>query len=300
MTEDRIPSTVLVVDDSPDTLSYINDTLENAGISSLVALEGKQALTISKRLQPDMILLDAIMPGMDGFEVCRALKADPELADIPVIFMTGLSDSENIVKGLEAGGVDYLTKPVNGDELIARMKVHLNNARKASSAQQALDASGQYLLSVNLEGVIQWSTPQSRALLARSVDDHQQWQKQEFAPQLHSWLATNPAVNSVLNVQKTEQPLQVSLLELNHHALLKLLDCKQVNGAQLLQTKLSLTKREAEVLLWTAQGKTNREVAQILTMSPRTVNKHLEQVFTKLEVDNRTAAAGIAIRLLEA
>ena len=79
---------VLVVDDSPDALSLIHDTLEAANMDVLVALEGKQASTIAKRIRPDIILLDAIMPNMDGFETCRQLKADPSLASIPVIFMS--------------------------------------------------------------------------------------------------------------------------------------------------------------------------------------------------------------------
>ena len=125
----RTASVVLVVDDSPESLSLINDTLEQNGYDVLVALEGRQALTIVERIRPDMILLDAIMPHMDGFETAAQLKRNPAFADIPVIFMTGLSDSASIVRGLEAGGVDYLTKPVDPDELVARMKVHLRNSR---------------------------------------------------------------------------------------------------------------------------------------------------------------------------
>ncbi len=139
---------VLVVDDSPEALKLTNDVLEEAGVSVLVALEGKQALTIARRLRPDMILLDAVMPHMDGFETCRLLKADPELAGIPVIFMTGLADTDNIVKGLEAGGVDYLTKPIRPDELLARIRVHIQNARLTHSACSALDSTGQHLFTV--------------------------------------------------------------------------------------------------------------------------------------------------------
>jgi PleD family two-component response regulator len=105
---------VLIVDDSPETLSMLNDTLDAAGITVLVALEGQQALTIAASISPDIILMDAIMPNMDGFETCRRLKENPDLAHIPVIFMTGLTDSESVVRGLEAGGVDYINKPVNG------------------------------------------------------------------------------------------------------------------------------------------------------------------------------------------
>ena len=121
MTTNQKKDVVLVVDDSPESLSVINDILDQAGFTVLVALEGQQALNIANNITPDMILLDAIMPNMDGFETCRRLKASHELSHIPVIFMTGLSDTESVVKGLEAGGVDYIQKPVKGDELLARI-----------------------------------------------------------------------------------------------------------------------------------------------------------------------------------
>ena len=95
---------------------------------------------------PDVILMDALMPGTDGFETCRRLKQNKALAHVPVIFMTGLSDTEHIIEGLEAGGVDYVTKPIVPGELLARIRVHLANARIAHSARTALDAFGRFLL----------------------------------------------------------------------------------------------------------------------------------------------------------
>ena len=104
MTDLNQTDIVLVVDDSPDALSLINDALETEGLDVLVALEGKQALTIAKRIRPDVILLDAVMPVMDGFETCKQLKANTELADIPVIFMTGLSILTILYVGLKLAG----------------------------------------------------------------------------------------------------------------------------------------------------------------------------------------------------
>ncbi|WP_188149938.1 response regulator, partial [Teredinibacter waterburyi] len=86
---------ILIVDDSPDTLGMLNDALENTGMTTLVALDGNQAITIAQKLTPDVILLDAIMPIIDGFETCEKLKSNPALRNIPVIFMTGLSDTES-------------------------------------------------------------------------------------------------------------------------------------------------------------------------------------------------------------
>ncbi|WP_207061165.1 response regulator transcription factor [Motiliproteus sp. SC1-56] len=291
--------TVLVVDDSADALSLINDTLERAGMDVLVALEGKQALTIARRIRPDIILLDALMPVMNGFETCSALKADPSLASIPVIFMTGLADTEDVVRGLEVGGVDYLTKPIRPDELLARMKVHLSNARLTRSAQSALDSTGQHLLTVNVRGELLWATPQAYALLARARAD-EQWLQQALAPQLVRWFAHQPELGQKLALSQLDYPLTVKLVEHlpNGEQLLKLLDGERPGGAALLRQQLALTERESEVLFWIANGKTNREASEILAMSPRTVNKHLEQIFPKLGVENRTSAAGIALRLM--
>ena len=94
--------------------------------------DGLEAISVCRKNKYDLILMDLSMPNMDGFEACRELKKNPELVDVPVIFMTGLSDSEHVVKGLESGGIDYVNKPINLDELLARIKVHLNNSRQAT------------------------------------------------------------------------------------------------------------------------------------------------------------------------
>lgn len=298
MTHSDQQDIVLVVDDSPDSLSLISDVLEEANISVLVALEGRQALTIAQRLRPDMILLDAVMPKMDGFETCRQLKADPALADIPVIFMTGLSETENIVQGLEAGGVDYLTKPIKPNELLARMKVHLSNARLTASAQTALDSTGQYLLTVNQNGQLLWATPQVRELMNQS-DLSLPELHQSLSQELKYWLQHSPQAQQKLKLEKLDLPLSVVFIEKRapQEFLLKLITDVEVSDQELFQTKLSLTVREAEVLHWIASGKTNREIGEILSISPRTVNKHLEQVFQKIGVENRTAAASVALKI---
>ena len=292
--------TVLVVDDSPDALSLIHDALEQEGMEVFVALEGKQGLTIAQRMQPDIVLLDAVMPQMDGFETCLHLKQDPKLSQIPVIFMTGLSDTQHIVKGLECGGVDYLTKPIQPRELIARMRVHLSNAKVASQAQQALDSTGQKLLTVDSLGQIQWATPQAVALFARAgIEDC--WHHGPLAEQFKIWLQTSPLIDEKFSLQKLGLGLGIKLLgqQPDNHWLIKIMDEDRVDAA-LLRQQLQLTDRESEVLFWIANGKTNREAAEILSMSPRTVNKHLEQIFPKLGVENRTAAAGVALRVLVA
>ncbi len=205
---------VLIVDDVPDNLALLSDALDEAGYMVLVALDGASALERMQRRRPDVILLDAMMPGMDGFETCRRIKAQAGIADIPVLFMTALTDSEHVVEGFAAGGIDYVTKPIRPDEVLARVAAHLRTARTLQTARNAPGA-------------------------AQSLDD------------------------------------------------------EQVREA--LAARFQLTGREVEVLHWVACGKTNRDIGDILGLSPRTVNKHLEHVYVKLGVETRTAAAAVAM-----
>jgi len=299
MTPIQQKETILVADDSSETLSFINDTLEAAGFNVLVALEGKQALTIARRIRPDMILLDAMMPSLDGFATCMELKKLSDLSAIPVIFMTGLSDTESVVKGLAAGGVDYLTKPINPEELVARMQVHLNNARLTSSAWRALDSTGQFLFSINAEGKVIWATPQTHALFAKAKADAE-WRDGAMARQLVRWFDLRPQLSQQFSLDDLEYHLACVYLQTlpNNEKLLKLVDAGKAGGEVLLKQTLKLTQRESQVLFWISNGKSNRDIGEILGMSPRTVNKHLEQIFPKLGVENRTAAARIALKTL--
>jgi DNA-binding NarL/FixJ family response regulator len=297
---------VLVVDDSPETLRMLTDAIEEAGMTVLVAREGDYALSIIERVLPDVVLLDALMPGMDGFETCRRLKQNKAFAHVPVIFMTGLSDTEHIIKGLEAGGVDYVTKPLVPGELLARIRVHLANARISHSARTALDAFGRFLLAANGAGKILWCTPQTARLLGGAFKD---FDTNEYVlpRQVQDWLhqcaagrtsSMSPSIN--LNASGLTPKLQ--LLYVGQvgpdENLLRLVESNLGSDQTVLKQKLLVTEREAEVLLWIARGKSNRDIAEILNLSPRTVNKHLEQIYAKLGVENRTSAAALAVRTL--
>jgi DNA-binding response OmpR family regulator/DNA-binding CsgD family transcriptional regulator len=292
---------VLVVDDSIDTIHMLNDVLESEKFTVLVALEGAQALTITQNMRPDIILLDAVMPHMDGFETCQRLKQIPQLADVPIIFMTGLSDTEHIVKGLGAGGVDYVTKPIKTDELIARMRVHLANAHMTQTARAALDTAGHYLLTLDLQGQLRWATPQAHQLLSKSQATQDNQLQNSISKQLRDWLQHKPDVGRQLVLSGLSQALSVEVVSVmdGREYLLRLTAVHQVDqDTRLLRQHFAVTGREADVLLWIAKGKTNREIAQILDMSPRTVNKHLEQIFRKLGVENRTSAAATTLKCL--
>lgn len=300
ITESKKRDVALIVDDSPETLRLLTDALDGAGMTVMVALDGAAAMRIVDQITPDIVLLDAVMPGLDGFETCKRLKRDAGLDHVPIIFMTGLTETEHIVRGLEAGGVDYVTKPIVVEEMLARIRVHLANARLTQSARAALDVSGRYLLAVNGVGKIMWATPQAQKLLsdalsAESDDDVvlpdpiPQWLDQARKGKAGSKAAIMTALpgNEALRLQ------YMGRLG-SHEFLLRLAKDSGTETPAEFSSELGLTTREGEVLSWLSKGKTNRDIAQILGLSPRTVDKHLEQIYSKLGVENRTAAAAIA------
>ncbi len=139
---------ILLVDDNTTNLQILHQTLDGRGYRLLIAKNGESALAITHEVKPSLILLDIMMPGMDGYEVCRRLKADPETKEIPVIFLSALDDTANKVKGLDLGAVDYISKPFQAEEVIARVNTHLTiSSLKKSLAEKnkALQASNEIL-----------------------------------------------------------------------------------------------------------------------------------------------------------
>lgn len=300
---DQRRDTILVVDDTPETLGFLTDTLDHAGLTVLIATDGDSALRLIEQITPDLVLMDALMPGLNGFETCRRMKRDKAMAHLPVIFMTGLTETENVLEGLAAGGVDYVTKPLVIDELLARIRVHLANARMAAGSRAALDATGRFLLATDARGKLLWCTPKARALLMElfPVPGH------AFASlpatvmtQLPQLRADATSGQARLLVDVNGRKIEISMLSPigPDELLFRLTELSTTLDEQRLQQTLSLTSRESEVLLWISRGKANREIGEILAISPRTVNKHLEQIFVKLGVENRASAAARAVRAL--
>jgi DNA-binding NarL/FixJ family response regulator len=300
ITETRKRDIALVIDDSPETLRLLTDALDGAGMTVMVAMDGAAAMRIVDQITPDIVLLDAVMPGMDGFETCRRLKRDAGLSNVPVIFMTGLAETEHIVAGLEAGGVDYVTKPIVIEEMLARIRVHLANARLTQSARAALDVSGRYLLAVSRQGKIMWATPQAQKLLSDKLAAGTDEELALPQPMLE-WLEQaqkGKAGSKTTGMASFPNDEQLRLQYMGklgpNEFLLRLARDTSTNLPAEFSSELGLTTREGEVLSWLSKGKTNRDIAQILGLSPRTVDKHLEQIYAKLGVENRTAAAAIA------
>jgi DNA-binding response OmpR family regulator/DNA-binding CsgD family transcriptional regulator len=308
MTLDRANSdVVLIVDDVPDNLSVLHDALDESGYTVLVATSGDAALQRAAQAVPDIVLLDAMMPGMDGFEVAKRLKAAPTTAHIPIIFMTGLTETEHLVAALEAGGVDYVTKPIKPKEVLARMGVHMQGAREKRQTRNALDAFGYASITVRAgDGRLMWQTPLARELLATYYGAPG---NAAYAPQpVVDWLRRHLHEAQRLRIEPPRLTAELGSRRLTFRLHQQtgdgegggdwLIVMREVSDDQVIESMslaFKLTAREAEVLYWVVKGKINRDIADIIGSSPATVKKHLERVFVKLGVETRTAAAGMAM-----
>lgn len=300
-------STVMIVDDTPDNLALLSDTLSESGYRVLVATDGLSALEQIGYLKPDIILLDVMMPGIDGYETCNRLKSEPKTTNIPVLFMTALSDLDDLLRGFGEGAVDYLVKPIRPPEVLARVEAQLKQARNIQRAENALNNGPYSALAITATGNITWLPTAGSSWLC------------EF---LHvSTLPGNITIGSLLPEPILEWvKAQLAKRENIEHTVfesarcgtrysLKLTPCHDTHEYLVLMEKrsgewnldsvknsLGLTFREAEILMWISRGKTNKEVGLILGGSPRTVNKHLEHIFEKLGVVTRAAAVSIAMQ----
>jgi DNA-binding response OmpR family regulator/DNA-binding CsgD family transcriptional regulator len=300
---------VLIVDDVPDNLSLLHDALDEAGYTVLVATHGEAALQRASQAVPDIILLDALMPGMDGFEVARRLKAQSETSHIPIIFMTGLTETEHVVAAFGAGGVDYVVKPIRPREVMARIEAHMASARQARQAHNALDAFGHASLTLRLsDGRVLWQTALARKLMQAYFDV-----PDGVAPvELVAWanqVAPKPSASGegqpvqplwpapTWHINQGGRRLTFALHEPtgDEEWLLVMRETSDQAGIDAITTEFKLTAREGEVLYWVVKGKTNRDIGDILGSSPATVKKQLEHIFAKLGVETRTAAAGLAM-----
>jgi DNA-binding NarL/FixJ family response regulator len=291
-----VPGVVLVVDDAPETLRMLCDALDAEGYTVLVARDAIEALQRFEMAVPDAVLLDGVMPGENGFSLCRRLKAEPSWAHVPVIFMTGLSETEQIVEGFAAGGVDYVVKPLKIPEVLARLATHLRNAHVSRLAREAVDVAGLGVMLLDRQGRVAWRSPQAM-----------RWLQQVLGPEFDEaaqrlWLQQVVERGESLAPLADGYQLQARYLGPGGPGEVMVLLRQLTPAAGDAHKRLSsaaLTPRETEVLSWLAKGKTNRDIGDILGMSPRTVNKHLEHIFEKLGVETRTAAAAIATSLLQ-
>ena len=282
---------MLIVDDSPETVGFATAALEGAGYRVLASLSGERAIAIAHETRPDLVLLDALMPDLDGFETLLRLRRMPGLAAMPVIFMTGLGDVDHVVRGLGSGAVDYLTKPVDAREMLARIAVHIAGARLTASARAAIELAGHDLLAVDADGLVRWATARAELLLPGG-------RLQEAAC---SALLGENADEAAFGFE-SEAGVSVEVSRIGRlgpsEILLRIVERRHSRDEIVLRERLGVTAREAEVLIWLTRGKTNRDIADVLGLSPRTVNKHLEQIYNKMGIENRASAVARTLLVL--
>jgi DNA-binding response OmpR family regulator/DNA-binding CsgD family transcriptional regulator len=296
------PGRILIIDDVPANLALLGDLLKQAGFRVFVAESGESALEQAPFAKPDIILVDIMMPGLDGFETCRRFKALPNFASVPLFFMSALTDVSDKLRGFEAGAVDYINKPFQPQEVLARIRAHLEiralhrelslksaaleeqNERLEHAVQLRLRAENAMahqfdrpLVIVNEAGHVHFRT----TLAAQLLDKHHPAQSGQLLP-----AALQPLIARPLG--RPSDGLQILLLEEPRDP---------PSPAQL--APLGLTPRETEVLFWIAQGKTSPEIVVILDSNLNTVKKHVQNMLPKLGVETRLAAALKAMELLQ-
>jgi DNA-binding response OmpR family regulator/DNA-binding CsgD family transcriptional regulator len=307
-------NTVLVVDDVPANADVVLNHLTAAGFRVLYAGSGARALKQLEHSVPDLILLDIKMPGLDGIETCRLIKQRSEWRNVPIIFITGADDLSQKLAAFEAGGLDFVSKPILPEEVEARVRTHLRIRELQSELEQKnqalseeielrLDAEKQLEAKLDeafvitcLGGEIYFSTRQANILLqaffpgasmARLPDRVVHWLKSE---ERHKPLV-------IESTAKGDLQIDLAASDPGHVALLRLEQRNSSWGPKALQT-LGLTPREAEVLYWITEGKTNPEISTILDTTLHTVKKHNNKLFAKLGVETRMAAARLAMSVL--
>jgi len=307
--------TLLLVDDVPANLGVLLDCLGEAGYAVRVAESGARALELMERVRPDLVLLDVMMPDLDGFETCRRIKTDPAGRDVPVIFVTALDEPVDKVKGFAAGAVDYVGKPFFPDEVLARVRAHLGlrdlrraleerNAELEEAVQRraALEAQLQQsldraVLMVARDGSVPFRTRRAEQMLARyfpgAPDD-------PLPAVLRAWLDRDES--APFEIEGPPGRLCARRFsEAGGSEFFLLVLEETAASAPLIQSlmQLGLTAREAEVLYWIALGKTNPEIAVILDSAANTVKKHAQNILDKLRVETRTSAARLAMETME-
>jgi FixJ family two-component response regulator len=320
-------ASVLVIDDVPENLRVAVALLEAYSLTILTARDGDAGLRRARLARPDAILLDVQMPGIDGYETCRRLKADPATEPIPVIFMTVLADPEQKLRGFQAGAVDFVTKPVDAGELLARVRTQLRlrslqrQLQQQNEALEARVAERTHALAREVaerEQLLALVRAQSDALrrMTQGLLDAQRDRDRGLARTLREHVAGRLRLVN-LHIEQaaalagrpsTEAEVRAHLssaLALLKPALADTADVETGLGtseaARVEQNPLlRLSTREYEILRLIARGKANKEIAGELAIAPTTVSTHRARIMEKLEVEDLPSLIRLALQHEEA
>ncbi|MEZ4674215.1 MAG: response regulator transcription factor [Caldilineaceae bacterium] len=326
---------ILLVDDSPANVHLLVQSLTQEHFKVLVAENGASALESVRYALPDIILLDVVMPGMDGFVTCQRLKENPATRDIPVIFLTALDEAVDKVRGFRVGGVDYITKPLQTTEVVARVRTHLS----LRELRQALEVQNEQLEDRVLERTVQLQEEVERRkqnesekhklldILGKQSDqlrDLTAW-AMERNQQRHTGLAdammtqaqhsfrlvgnhldildtlAGTIDNSTDRYQFTVQlhALRDTLAQLEKSLRSSMIEMKQPAAEiqeALNNPLLKLTAREREILQLFVDGKSNTAIAELLYLSETTVRTHRSRIMQKLGLEDAVALIKFAVK----
>lgn len=316
--------TILIVDDNFNNIDIVVQHLQAYSFRILTASDGLDGLARAELAHPDLILLDIRMPGIDGLETCRRLKANPSTADIPVIFMSAMADIDHKVRGFEVGAIDYVTKPIEEAELVARVQIHMNlrdlqqrletRVEERTAALQTEIASHEkaqeereLLLDLLREQStqLQEMTHQSLATQGQTQMAYTQMTEQ-MTGQIHLLATVLQQVADILgNVATVEDPItaaqhrleeaQVIVTELQQQAQT---DDGTEQADEVLSVEsplLKLSTREYEVFQLLAEGKSNQEMGDILAITPATVSTYRYRIMRKLGLPDTSTLMKVAV-----
>ena len=267
---------VLIVDDDDGARLTIKYIVESSQYQARTAAGGHDALEMVQDKLPDIIILDLVMPGMDGYEVCRRLKADPKFAEIPVIFLSGLISAEEKVKAFEAGGVDYIVKPCCTVELLARLHTHLTLQRIQNSLAAEVRKQTVELEEKNQE------LHETNIVLRRLLLEIEKEK-----------LKIDRVIR--MNIERLILPDLIRMAEAPTQQRYQLRDTIQTNLLDLVSPVTGedvdgysiLTPTELRVLNIIRQGRSSKEIAEVLNISPQTVATHRKKIRKKLNISGK-------------
>ena len=318
--------TILIVDDTSIDLQVLTMILGKDGYQIAAAVEGKQALDIIGKISPDLILLDIMMPGMDGFEVCKILKASPDKRDIPIIFLTVKDEMADILSGYEAGAVDYVIKPFNSAELLARVRTHVELKKKRDNekdlisrltialAEQKRVEDALQRAHDNLERLVEERTAElvkkNRQLVeeigerrraedeldikSRNLEESNTalkvllTQREKDKEDLEERVLSNIKNLIMPNIEKLKRIHEIT----GNLAYLKILESNLKDITSSFSNKISskylnLTAKEIQIANFVKEGRSSKDIAELMNVSERTIDFHRKNIRIKLGINNK-------------
>lgn len=289
---------ILIVDDEESNLQLIGNILQHLNIDITLASSGPEALKLMETLIPDLIILDIIMPSMSGFDVCREISTKNDLTDVPIILISAMSESENIIKGFRMGARDYITKPFIKEELLARVETQLkiqikeNQLKKMNiSLEERIKKRTQELIDTN-EKLGRYNT--ALQVLIEKRDEDRKILEQKVISNTSKLVL--PSIDRLKRTNLTNSQREILLVcEEN----IKKITSAFIKGIESAGKFRGLTHREITVANLISQGKSSQEISSILNSSESTINFHRNNIRKKLGIKNKPVSLHLFLKSLE-